>query len=227
MGLVKYGPLATEVSGSVGGVTFARVHNAKACRTWRQPVNKRRPTQLVQRYIFSRSSGRWFDTLDSTQRSDWDDYAATCEFTNSLGDPYELNGFNMYVRNNTIVVVQDYSDFTDAPTAEGFPPTITLTFDLTHATGELRLVTCDPAPSDPGQLLFECHTIRKQSRLFPVRQLYTRFNWNFASSYPITICTYPNPLPGVAGQYHALVIWHYWDEFNRISKPLTQLELSS
>lgn len=226
MGLIKYGPFADEVSGTVGGVTFARVHGAKACRTWRAPVNKRRPNQLAQRYIFSRSSGRWFDSMNSTQRGDWDDYAFTCEFTNALGEPYKLNGFNMYVRNNTIAVAQGFADFTEAPTAEGFPPTITVSFSLIHATGVLTLTDQDPAPSNPSQFLFECHTIRKQSRQFPVRQLYSRAYVDFAHSPPYVLCTYANPLPGSAGQYHALVIWYYWDNFNRISKPYTILVIS-
>jgi hypothetical protein len=226
MGIVKYGPLADEVSGTVGGVTFARVHSAKSVRAWRAPVNKRRTAQLTQRYLFARSSGRWFDSLDSTQRGDWDDYAATCSFTNALSEEYFLKGFNMYVRNNSIVVAQGFSDFTEAPTAEGFPPTITLTLTLIHATGVLTLTDQDPAPSNPSEFLFECHTIRKQSRQFPVRQLYSRAYVDFSHSPPYVLCTYPNPLPGSAGQYHALVIWYYWDANNRISKPYTQLVIS-
>jgi hypothetical protein len=143
-----------------------------------------------------------------------------------LGEEYKLNGFNMYVRNNSIAAAQGIADFTDSPTAEGFPPTITLTLELTHATGLLKVTDYDPDPSDPCVLLFECHTIRRVSRTYPVKQLYARAQVDFASSPPYTLCTYPNPLPGSAGDYHALVRWYYFDEFDRISKPYSQFAIS-
>ena len=228
MALIKYGPLAQEVSGTVGGVTFARVHDAKACRGWRAPANKRRPAQLLLRQIMAVHSGRWFTSLTQTHRQAWIDYAPTCVFTNPLGQNYTISGFNMFVRNATIYNYWGLEFLVIPPSAPGFPPTYTLSFSLNHTTGVLSVAGCAPTPPAADMALFTVFDIVRASRSFPSGVSLTHLRVTSLNAPPKTIYTYPAPLPGSAGQYKALIEWR-WTVANdyRISKAQRQLVTST
>jgi hypothetical protein len=217
MGLIKYGPLAAEVSGTVGGVTFARVHTGKACRAWRAPVNKRTPAQLLQRYTHSYASSRWYEALSSEDRELWDIYTETCAFTNSLGETYYLSGFNMFVRNQTIAYKYYAIDLTAPPVFEGFPVEHTLTWDFIHATGWVDCLTCDPAPTGPDFLFHSTYWFRKSSRKFPGGLIKPISTMNVLSTTPFFVRVFDTPPPGSAGDVNVVVFYYIYDEYSRIS----------
>lgn len=223
MANILYGPLAQELSGTVGGVTFARSYTSKTCRGWRAPTNKRRALQITQRRDFSRSASRWFDVLSPQQRVDWDLYAPSCPFTNSLGQEYHLNGFNMYIRNNTILLASDHADLDDAPTLDGFPAEYNMTFYFPYDTGTLYFNDIDPVPPAGSWVLFTAHTLRKITRTFPYIAPVERLKGHELEITPEEIHEYGILPAAFVGTMHALVTWYIWDSVERLSTRKVQL----
>jgi len=227
MANIKYGPLADEVAGTVGGVTFARSAYSKTCRAWRAKINKRRPGQLTVRTHNAQASQLWYSALTQDQRDDWELYAGTCAFTNSLGEVYYLNGFNMFVRNTSIALNGGGPYSYDPPSQSGFPGDHTLTLSLEAATGHLHLTDVAPDALDTELLLFQVHALHKSSRQFPVRRA-------IATSI---LCPLPGGLPyllhdwatdlGVAGALKTWLSWYWLDEYYRTSTQKIQEAISS
>jgi hypothetical protein len=227
MALVKYGPLAQEVAGTVGGVTFSRVASGKACRGWRAPTNKNTPAQLDRRGWISYYSHIWFAALDITMREEWDTYAPSCIFTNSLGENYTLNGFNMFLRNVTIQ--RGFTPYPEptAPTQSGFGSTNWLALSLGHTNGQLTLEGIAPEPAANEWLLFEVHGLRRITQVHPTPSLIARYFFYTNVSLPYLIHTFPNPLPGGTGSIAALCRYFSRDVYYRLTKPIwTQIASS-
>lgn len=226
MGLIKYGPLADEVSGTVGGVTFARVRGAKACRIWRAPVNKRTNQQRLRRLVLARTAQEWFDDRSAAQRTAWDTYAATCTFQNPLGENYTISGYNMYVRNRGWREMMGIGTGTTAPVGTGFPAALTVGFTLTHATGVLQYASVAPALDATGYISFEIFSIAKVTRNYPTGVKVAGVAYMNNPALPLTIHTY-GALPGIAGEYRSWIRWRYVDGDNRLSLPTYQYRNSA
>jgi len=227
MGLIKYGPLAQEVSGTVGGVTFARVHDGKAVRGWRAPVNKQSLLQRFLRHTLAHASSDWFTLLSSGERADWDTYAATCIFTNSLGEPYTISGFNMFVRTQVNLYRSPIAFPPQAPALAGFPDAHTLEFSLTHATGVLALTDLDPVINAFAWVIFLIYRFTKSSRLYPTRYYTSKFIQSGQPALPRTLYTFDAPLPLLAGNVQSVVTWQIFDEHRRLSIPALDMTPSS
>jgi len=227
MALVKYGPLAQEVAGTVGGVTFSRVASGKSCRGWRAPVDKRTPSQLAHRTNLAKVSALWWSYLNLEQRQDWDDYAPSCTFTNSLGENYTLNGFNMFLRNLTIQRTYLLGPVYTAPTLQGFGQTYTFDLSLSHSSGVLAITNSHPDYPESICILYEIHSLRRVTQVFPVPQVLFRESYYFDSGFPRTIYTYPHPLPATAGSIAALIRFYMRDFNYRTTKPQWALIASS
>jgi len=220
MGNIKYGPLAQEVAGTVGGVTFARSYTSKTVRGWRAPVDKRRTAQITQRQIMAYVTGRWYQFLSQDQRDAWDLYAPSCPFTNSLGETYHLNGFNMFVRNLVIQFVHETAIIYDAPTLTGFPTAYTLGWTLTHATGVLEWTSITPAPTSGDYVLLEVHSIRPVTKNFPFLQIVDRSLWLADTELPVTVYTYGELPTDFTGKLMSQTRHYYLDFWTRISTPV-------
>jgi len=223
MGIIKYGPLAQEVSGSVGGVTFARTSQAKTCRGWRPPVNKRRPAQILQRFLVSYFSSWWFSTLNAAERASWVAYAPTCTFQDALGTNYTISGFNHWVRNAVTADLLGRLGATvavnkTAPAIGGFPTVPVLTFTLTRATGVLAFTGCAPALAGGEGLLFLVTRLHKISRSFPTGPIFLQTFADVAPAPPFGLHTFAAPLPGAAGQVQLWIRWRYFDANGAVSK---------
>jgi hypothetical protein len=227
VGIVKYGPLVEEVSGTVGGVTFARVKDQKAVRGWRAPTNKRRTLQINRRQDFAASSSRWFETLTTVQRTGWDTYAATRTFTNSLGEDYTISGFNTYVQLNALESLFQDTFVDTAPASSGFPVAQVIELQLVHSTGVLTLEDLDPGvPSSADRAFIFVHNIQRISKAYPDSPRISRVNLTGLDSLPQTIFTYDNPLPGSAGDYQAHIEMRFRDSDKRLSTKIIQMQVS-
>jgi hypothetical protein len=230
MGLIKYIAPAAEISGTIGGVTYARTHDAKIARSWRAPVNKRRDRQLAIRVALSAAASAWFDKCTQVQRDGWDTYAATCTFTNPLGEDYEITGFNMFVRSHSAwgiwslgTQVPPVAEPLAPPPTTGFPPTHTTSNSFVHFNGTLTILSIAPVlVAGQWQLTTINHWI-KASRRYPKAPVITK---TAVSVYPATIQTFPAPLPGAPGDQRAIYTWRFWDTDNRLSKPVLETLLS-
>ena len=212
MALIRYGPIAQEVSGTIGGVTFARVQCGKDARGWRAPVNRKTPNQMFIRYTCSRASKRWFAILTSGDRQAWADYAPSCTFTNSLGQSYTIKGNNFYSRNYLLIVGHQYGTEAAPPTEPGFGDPYTPVFTLNHSTGVFAFTGITPTPESGLYLLYHISRIQPVTRIYPRPHLFARANTSCGGDFPKTLTTFPNPLPGTAGDFSALIRYYLLDE---------------
>ena len=105
MAIIKYISPADRIQGVKNGVVFSQgrggyIAQARVCPT-RSRTNRRTPRQSA----VSQIRGRWRYTLNGPQRTAWNDLGAATFWTNALGDAYSPNGFNLYIRTNTLRLV--------------------------------------------------------------------------------------------------------------------------
>lgn len=100
MANIRFGPLVSEVRGSIGGTTFLRTGAGPAARQRIKPVVTVSATQGVAKVTLSALVQRWSLSLDEAQRDGWRSLASTTQLINSLGEPYTPTGLQLYVRTN-------------------------------------------------------------------------------------------------------------------------------
>lgn len=227
MARIKYIAPAAEVAGTIGGVTYARGYTGKTCRTWRAPTNKRTVGQIFARQTLSYFAHLWFSELTVGERALWDAYALTCEFTDSLGDSYHLNGFNTFIRILATINAYEISAWPHtAPTASGFPLTLTLIYKLygeAPSNGVLEINTIVDPPSPPGAVVFSVHTLRPITRVHPFKATIFKGYFPTNASTPLTIYTFAPFVATDMDTIQTLIVWHYLDATGRLSKPIPQL----
>ncbi len=103
MALVKFAGGIGAISGSVGGVTWARNRFGAYMRQRTKPVNPNSQRQQAVRNAIIALTGRWSSTLSVAQRAQWDTYARAIDWQNRLGETVKLTGFNHYIRSNAAI----------------------------------------------------------------------------------------------------------------------------
>ena len=101
MANVKYGGGIVQMSGSLGGNTYARNRFGNYVRARTTPVNPNTARQIAIRAALAELTARWSATVTAAQRTAWDLYAASVAMKNKLGETIYLTGFNHYIRSNT------------------------------------------------------------------------------------------------------------------------------
>lgn len=96
--LLKPGPLVGEMSGSVGGVTFARNRGGQYARLRANVTNPNTSEQQEARNALANCVHYWLETLDDAQRNSWDDYAQNVPRYNRLGEQIYLTGQQHFIR---------------------------------------------------------------------------------------------------------------------------------
>jgi hypothetical protein len=109
--------LVTQVSGSIGGTTFAHNRGGMYQRARSIPTDPNSPLQQTVRSIFGSLAILWQTTLSSAQRDAWDTYGANVPVLDAFGDQIFLTGFNHYIRSNTPRVQAATARVDDGPTA--------------------------------------------------------------------------------------------------------------
>ncbi|MBA7653706.1 hypothetical protein ES703_61563 [subsurface metagenome] len=121
MALVKYGGGITQMSGSIGGNTYARNRYGNYVRARTKPVNPNSARQVKVRSIIAELTERWYDALDAAQRLAWQTYADAVVMKNKLGESIKLSGFNHFIRSNASYLDAVAQYFDDAPTTLTLP----------------------------------------------------------------------------------------------------------
>ncbi len=103
MAICKYGPLVSEVRGSVGGVTFTAGRFGKVVRARSSPVHAPTNRRTYWKGLLALADAHWIGTLTEQQRLDWRNLAAATDFTNQLDEVYHPTGLNLYVRSNSLL----------------------------------------------------------------------------------------------------------------------------
>lgn len=116
MVLARLGPLAGELRGSLGTLTFSRNRFGALIRNRTIPVNPRTPLQVLIRTIFTSLVIAWRQTLTQVQRDGWTQYGDNVIMQNKLGESINLTGMNQFLRSNVGRVQAGLAVVEDAPT---------------------------------------------------------------------------------------------------------------
>lgn len=108
-------PEGTQVSGSIGGTTYAHNRFGTYKRNRAIPVNPNTDKQVAIRNIVRNLAIAWNNTLTQAQRNAWDVYARNVPWFNHLGQAVKLTPLNHYIRCNTPRLDIGASQINDAP----------------------------------------------------------------------------------------------------------------
>lgn len=166
--LVK-GLLATEMSGSIAGITASHGRCGQYFRARAIPVNKKSVYQTAIRAWIASLASAWVSTLTAVQRSEWNTYGDAVSVIDRLGAQRKLTGLNWFVAMNIPRLQAGGARLDTAPTvltmAAATPPTIvsaTASTDVislgftntdlwaTQVGGKLLVYTAQP--TNPSQL---------------------------------------------------------------------------
>jgi len=121
MALVKFGGGVVQMSGSIGGTTFARNRSGNYARARTKPVNQNTSAQQIARAAIGQLTAVWGQTLTALQRAAWNLYASNVVMQNKLGESTFLSGFNHFIRSNAARVQSGLAIVADGPTLFELP----------------------------------------------------------------------------------------------------------
>jgi hypothetical protein len=98
--LIIPGPIATDMRGSIGGLTASRNRGGAYFRARVAPVQPGSAEQAIVKQLLSQLVNVWSSLLTAEQRAAWDNYADLVHLPNSLGIMRNVGGLGMYVRGN-------------------------------------------------------------------------------------------------------------------------------
>lgn len=146
MALVKVGATLSEISGTIGGVVFARNKGGLTARNKSSVVNPNTELQQANRTRFASLTSYW-SSLDQAERNSWNLAASDLPITNRLGEARYLSGAQLFQRQNLprLIVGQAVLEtavyqFMGAMPFGGFA---TATVDVTGDSTELTLGLAD------------------------------------------------------------------------------------
>lgn len=149
--------IMTASSGSLGGLTFSHNRGGMYVRARVVPVNPNTPAQGVIRQQMANATNRWANTLTAAQRDGWETYAANVLLPGPLGDPRDVGGLGMFIRNTVPRARSASSIVDDAPIifdTGGFTPvTAPTATDASDLIGFAFTNTDDWAGEDDSHML--------------------------------------------------------------------------
>lgn len=137
-------------SGSVAGNTSSRNRNGQYRRTRAVPVNPSSSFQLAVRARMQTNADAW-KALTATQREGWGALGAQIIRTDSLGQNYDLTGFQAYCSVNNNNLAAGNAVVPDAPLFTIPAPITTVTPTITSASYS---VAWTPTPLAAGERIF-------------------------------------------------------------------------
>jgi len=132
--------LATSVSGSVGGTTYAHNKSGMYMRARSVPVQPNSAAQVAVRAALTDLVNRWIDTLTPAERNGWNTYAQNVPVTNPLGDSINNSGQNWFIGCNT-PRLQAVSKLSSSLARIDTPPSIYNRGDFTTPTYTIDAVS--------------------------------------------------------------------------------------
>jgi len=117
MARVKLGTIVVGIRGTVGGLLLSSNLSGPYARVWSKGSNPRKSLQTASRTAFAQSAASW-SGVDGAVKLDWAAWAAAAGQTryNSLGEPYQMSGFNALVSNTRNQTAVGRTPTTTAPT---------------------------------------------------------------------------------------------------------------
>ena len=113
------GLIATDLSGSIAGVTASRNKGGAYFRERVTPVNPNSTQQAAVRALMSSLTAIWRDTLDAAERELWNVYGQNTPMTNRIGETVFISGLSHYIRSNIPRMQAGLARIDAAPTSFG------------------------------------------------------------------------------------------------------------
>lgn len=154
MANIIFGPVITGARGSIGAVTFSNSRSGPTARRRQKPVFPRTVLQGQRNAALGVVAQRWRDTLTPTNRTNWATLALATNFTNSLGQTYQIQPNALYIRSAAALEMGGVTWDNTAPlAATEVAPDLTLD---TGAAGTIRVATWPNLVTSPngGLLVF-------------------------------------------------------------------------
>ncbi len=111
--------IVTQVSGSIGGVTYSHGRSGLERKARRQHVDPSTDRQLAVRAVFVELAHAWANELTEAQRTGWRNYAAGTPVDGKLSDRLLLSGHQMYGRCNGVRLAGGVARVDEAPQRPG------------------------------------------------------------------------------------------------------------
>lgn len=125
--------LVTQVSGSVGGTTYAHNKGGLYMRARSIPTNMHTSYQEQIRSLVKQLTTKWKDVLTAAQRAAWAVYAENTPLNDAFGDPRTVPALSHYIRSNVPRSQCGFSVIDDGPTVMGLPTGTPIVPNITGA----------------------------------------------------------------------------------------------
>lgn len=164
----------TQVSGSVGGVTYSHGRSGMYARGRGLPTNPNTAYQQAVRSNFALLMSAWLGTLSAAQRAAWEAYAAAVPYVNALGDPVTLTGPQMFVACNSLRLQAGVAQVPAGPVVLARPTFTGPVPTLTAASEGISIAYTTTAGTDDWAREVGGHLLVYQSR--PQKATINSFN---------------------------------------------------
>ena len=196
MAIVTFGPIVDGARGSIAGVTFGNSRSGPTARRRQKPVFPRSEVQGRRNAMLGLVAQRWRDDLSAATRADWATLADVTDFTNSLGETYQVQPNALFIRSATNLELANITWDNTAPldATEDAPD---LTLD-SGAAGTIRVATWPNLVTSPnGGLLIYLSAVLPDSQT-QIPTAYTLIAFIPVGSFaalPFIIASPPTSLP--------------------------------
>ena len=143
---IVFGLVVTDGVNSLGGQTVSKNHYGRFVRTKVTPTLVQNSYTAGRRNKFLYFTQKWAD-LSQANRDLWNAATGDYEFTDSLGNPYNPTGKNLYVSLNLNVFTVTGVELAAPPTKVIPTEDLTFTFNALTSAGAVS-ITFDEAPTD-------------------------------------------------------------------------------
>lgn len=150
-------------SGSQGGITSSRNRNGQYRRTRANPVNPSSTFQQAVRARMQQNADAW-KALTATQREGWSSLGAQFVRYDSLGQAYDLTGFQAFCSINNNKLAAGDAVLTDAPLYAPPGPMLTVTPTITSASFSVAYTTTPLAAG--ARIFISASPMRSAGRTF-------------------------------------------------------------
>lgn len=138
MALIKLGSLVTDIRGSIGGFTFSSGKAGHRVQLKPRGTRSLTPAQTVLRSNMGYYDYYW-SAITDVQRAAWGTYAEGKTRTNSMGETYEMSGFNWWIMCNARLKAQGDAAVAVPPPAAAPDPLDTVILDFSDADNWAKL----------------------------------------------------------------------------------------
>lgn len=187
-----------DISGSIRGTTYSRNKGGPYVRGRGGPTGPYSSKQDAVRTLLATLSSAW-SSLTSTQRTQWNDYAALNARPNALGDSVFRSGHQLFVGCNLVRALGGLAAVNTPPATAGpaalltFTPTLTapstvsIAYTATPIAAGNKLLVWQTLPGSPGR-----NPNRRQARMIGISAAAAASPQAFTTVYPAVVAQVSN-----------------------------------